>query len=174
MAEQAAPATGKSTKLWGARFTRDADVRIRKWTESVTIDTHLAREDMWGSIAHATMLGRQGIIPANAAGKIAHELEKLLGEFEVGTWALGHEQEDVHMNVEKTMITRLGMDIGGRMHTWFAHAELQFHCAHPRQPLAQRPGRAGLEAVCPQAPAGAARARAERRGCLHQACGAAH
>ncbi len=121
--QQAAP-VGKSTKLWGARFTRDADIRIRKWTESVTVDTHLAREDMWGSIAHATMLGRQGIIPANAAGKIANELEKLLGEFEAGTWALGYEQEDVHMNVEKCMITRLGMDIGGRMHTWYVYSSL--------------------------------------------------
>ena len=118
-ADSAAPATvpAGSTKLWGARFTKDSDVRIRKWTESVTVDTHLAREDMWGSIAHALMLGRQGIIPASAAGKIAHQLEKLLSEFEAGTWALGYEQEDVHMNVEKTMINRLGMDIGGRMHT---------------------------------------------------------
>ncbi len=83
----------------------------------MTIDTHLAREDMWGSIAHATMLGRQGIIPASAAGQIAFNLEKLLGEFEAGTWQLGYEQEDVHMNVEKTIITRTSMDVGGRMHT---------------------------------------------------------
>jgi argininosuccinate lyase len=108
---------GKSTKLWGGRFSRDSDVRIRKWTESVTIDTHLAREDMWGSIAHATMLGHQGIIPASAAGQIAYNLDKLLTEFETGKWQLGHEQEDVHMNVEKTLITRTSMDVGGRMHT---------------------------------------------------------
>jgi hypothetical protein len=55
----AAATPEKSTKLWGGRFSRDTDVVLAKWIESVTVDSHLVQEDIWGSIAHVTMLGRQ-------------------------------------------------------------------------------------------------------------------
>lgn len=107
----------KSTKLWGGRFARDTDKVLAKWVESVTVDSHLVQEDIWGSLAHVTMLGRQGIIPADKAAKIIGALDTLMQEFLDGKWKLGYQQEDVHMNVEATMIARLGMDVGGRMHT---------------------------------------------------------
>ncbi len=107
----------KSTKLWGGRFSRDTDASIKNWTESVTVDTHLVNEDIWGSMAHVSMLGKQGIIPPKAAGSILKTLNEILTEFREGKWALGYEQEDVHMNVESTVIKRIGMDMGGRMHT---------------------------------------------------------
>ncbi len=53
------PLAEKSTKLWGGRFSRDTDRVLAKWIESVTIDSNLVQEDIWGSIAHVTMLGRQ-------------------------------------------------------------------------------------------------------------------
>lgn len=107
----------KSTKLWGGRFSRDVDRSILSWTESITIDRHIATEDLWGSMAHVSMLGAQGIIPPKAAAAILPTLKKFQDDFVSGAWQLGHEQEDVHMNVEKKLIDTIGMDLGGRMHT---------------------------------------------------------
>lgn len=109
--------SSKSTKLWGGRFSKDTDGRVKAWTQSVTCDTNLAVEDMWGSMAHVTMLGRTGIVELKKAKQIVAELGRLQQEFIDGTWALGFQQEDVHMNVEAELINRLGMDVGGRMHT---------------------------------------------------------
>lgn len=105
-----------STKLWGGRFTKDVDTRVKKWTEAITIDSHLAVEDMWGSIAHVTMLGRQGIIPSQNASAIVGTLGEIQDSFIDGSWKLGQLQDDVHMDVEATVIKKLGMDVGGRMH----------------------------------------------------------
>jgi argininosuccinate lyase len=111
------PAPKKSTKLWGGRFSRDVDQSILGWTESITVDSHLVAEDVWGSMAHVTMLGSQGIIPPQAAAAILPTLLKFQNEFNNGEWKLGNEQEDVHMNVEARLIKEVGMDFGGRMHT---------------------------------------------------------
>jgi len=108
---------GKSTKLWGGRFSRDVDKSILGWTESITVDSNLAVEDMWGSIAHVSMLGNQGIIDSKAASGILNTLLTLQDNFMNGTWKLGNEQEDVHMNVEANVIKAVGMENGGQMHT---------------------------------------------------------
>jgi argininosuccinate lyase len=108
---------GKSTKLWGGRFTKDTAKEIQEWTTAVHTDRHMVAEDIWGSLAHVTMLGRQGIIPPTAASGILRELLKLQNNFLAKTWDIGFQQEDVHMNVEAMMIAALGMDVGGRMHT---------------------------------------------------------
>jgi len=107
----------KSTKLWGGRFARDTDDSVKKWTESVTVDSNLVDVDIWGSMAHVTMLGRQGIVPIEKSTAIADALVRLQDKFYKGEWKLGYEQEDVHMNVEAEMIRQTGMDVGGRMHT---------------------------------------------------------
>eukprot|EP01121_Diplochlamys_sp_Union-15-3_P011185 TRINITY_DN3210_c0_g1_i1.p1 TRINITY_DN3210_c0_g1~~TRINITY_DN3210_c0_g1_i1.p1 ORF type:complete len:554 (-),score=105.09 TRINITY_DN3210_c0_g1_i1:14-1675(-) len=107
----------KSTKLWGGRFSRDVDESILGWTESITVDSHIVAEDLWGSMAHTTMLGAQGIISPKAASAILPTLLKFQDEFNNGSWKLGNEQEDVHMNVEARLIKEVGMDFGGRMHT---------------------------------------------------------
>ena len=103
--------------MWGGRFSRDVDQRLSDWTESISIDKHIILEDTWGSIAHVTMLGVQGIIPADHAAKIIGGLRQLQDEFQAGTWTIGRQQEDVHMNVEATLIQRLGINVAGRMHT---------------------------------------------------------
>lgn len=56
-----------SPKLWGGRFTKDTNVNILKWIESISTDQHFVPEDIWGSLAHVSMLGHQGIIPWEAA-----------------------------------------------------------------------------------------------------------
>lgn len=71
----------KSTKLWGGRFSRDVDESLLKWTESISVDSHLVVEDIWGSLAHTTMLGAQGVIPPNAAAAILPALLKFQNEF---------------------------------------------------------------------------------------------
>jgi len=108
---------GKSTKLWGGRFSRDVDQSILGWTESITVDSNLAVEDIWGSIAHVSMLGNQGIIDPKAAAGILNTLLGLQDNFINGSWKLGNEQEDVHMNVEANVIKAVGMESGGQMHT---------------------------------------------------------
>lgn len=105
-----------STKLWGGRFTKDVDTNVKTWTDSIPVDTNLAVEDMWGSIAHVTMLGRQGIIPSDNAAAIVGVLADLQQKYIDGNWKLGQLQDDVHMDVEATVIKHLGMDVGGRMH----------------------------------------------------------
>jgi argininosuccinate lyase len=110
-------AAGKgSTKLWGGRFAKDTDPAVLHWVDSIPIDKNLAVEDTWGSIGHVTMLGRQGIIPAEHAGKIANTLLQIQNGMIDGSFQLGEKQDDVHMDVEAHVIERLGMDIGGRMH----------------------------------------------------------
>jgi argininosuccinate lyase len=107
----------KSTKMWGGRFSKDIDSSILAWTESITVDSHLVAEDLWGSMAHVAMLGSQGIIPANNAAAILDTLYKLQQDWIEGRWQWIPSQEDVHMNAEKKVIDALGMDVGGRMHT---------------------------------------------------------
>lgn len=59
-----------SEKLWGGRFTRDTDTSILKWIESISTDKHMVVEDIWGSLAHVTMLGHQKVIPYEATKQI--------------------------------------------------------------------------------------------------------
>ena len=106
-----------STKLWGGRFSKEVDASILDWTESVTVDSKMVVEDIWGSLAHVTMLGRQGIIPAADAGAILSVLLDFQNDYASGAWQLKRADEDVHMNVEARLIDKVGMDIGGKMHT---------------------------------------------------------
>lgn len=106
-----------SPKLWGGRFSRDTDTSILKWIESISVDSHMVVEDIWGSMAHVTMLGKQKIIPWEAASKIVPTLHRFQQEYQEGKWKLQMKNEDTHLNVEAKLIEDLGMDIGGRMHT---------------------------------------------------------
>jgi argininosuccinate lyase len=106
-----------STKLWGGRFDKDVSQSILKWTESISVDSHIVVEDLWGSISHVSMLGHQNIVPWEKANKIIPTLLRYQNEWIDGKWKLTPENEDVHLNVEGKLIKDLGMDIGGRMHT---------------------------------------------------------
>ncbi len=106
-----------STKLWGGRFSKDVDASIVGWTESISIDARMVVEDLWGSLAHVAMLGRQEIIPAADAAAILGKLLAFQDDYLAGKWQLALEHEDVQMNVEARLIDQLGIDVGGKMHT---------------------------------------------------------
>jgi len=112
----ASPATG-SKKLWGGRFTKDTNPAVEEWVNAIPIDSNLWREDIWGSLAHTTMLGQQGIIPQEDARKILAGLIKIQDDIEAGKLTLGTDQDDVHMDVESKLIKTIGPEAAGRMHT---------------------------------------------------------
>lgn len=111
-----------SQKLWGGRFTKDTDGRVKAWAESITIDEHMALEDMWGSMGHVAQLAVQGIISEDAGKKILASLFKLYRGYEAKEWRLADEgpfkmHDDVHMQTEARVIADCGMENGGQMHT---------------------------------------------------------
>ncbi len=103
-------------KLWGGRFTHGTDQQVDDFNSSIRFDQRLYRQDILGSIAHATMLGRQGIIPEQDAEAIVMALKDILMDIETGNVSFEISAEDIHMNVETLLIERIG-DVGKRLHT---------------------------------------------------------
>ncbi len=103
--------------LWGGRFTGATDAEVFSFNESLSFDRRLFREDIEGSLAHAKMLGRQGIIPEEDAAAIAAGLEGILKDLEEGRLDFseaGHE--DIHSFIEAELTKRIG-EPGKRLHT---------------------------------------------------------
>lgn len=98
------------------RFNRDADESAGSYSVSVQYDRRLYAEDIAGSIAHARMLGKQGIIPQKDADAIIGGLEEIKVEIEGGNFQFKPELEDIHMNIEARLIDKIG-EAGGRLHT---------------------------------------------------------
>ena len=103
-------------KLWTGRFHKDLDKTTNDFNSSISFDSRMAREDIRGSIAHATMLGACGVIDKAEAEKICDGLEGILADLENGTLAIDPEAEDIHTFVEGELTARLG-DSGKRLHT---------------------------------------------------------
>ncbi|MCQ2518467.1 MAG: argininosuccinate lyase [Lachnospiraceae bacterium] len=103
-------------QLWGGRFTKQEDAEVNAFNASINFDKRMYREDIEGSIAHATMLGKCGIIPSEDSDKIVCELKKILAELNEGSLVIGDEYEDIHSFVEATLISRIG-DAGKKVHT---------------------------------------------------------
>ena len=103
-------------KLWGGRFTKATDGLTDHFHSSISFDQRLYRQDIEGSMAHAEMLGRQGIIPTEDGALIVKTLGEILADIEKGKVAFDEQAEDIHMNVEKILIERIG-DTGKRLHT---------------------------------------------------------
>lgn len=95
-------------KLWSGRFEKKTAVEVDDFHSSIHFDWRLYRHDIAGSIAHARMLGRQGIISKEEAGLICAALEQLLMEIESGSITFSKEAEDIHMNIEALLIQRIG------------------------------------------------------------------
>ncbi len=106
----------KGKKLWGGRFRERTATSVEEFTESVTFDQRLARYDIQGSIAHAEMLMARGIISRKDGRKIIKGLKEILKDIEAGRFIFKKEFEDVHMNIEHELISRIG-DAGARLHT---------------------------------------------------------
>ena len=103
-------------QLWGGRFTKETDQLVYNFNASISFDQKFYRQDIEGSIAHATMLGKTGIITPEESDKIVNELKNILKDVEEGTLQIGSEYEDIHSFVEATLIDRIG-DTGKKLHT---------------------------------------------------------
>jgi len=103
-------------KLWAGRFAEPTDVLVERFTESVSFDQRLAKHDIRGSIAHATMLAEVGVLSREDRDAIVEGLEGILADIEAGAFEWRTSLEDVHMNVESVLTDRIG-DAGKRLHT---------------------------------------------------------
>lgn len=103
-------------KLWGGRFTKNTDVVVEEFTSSIAFDQRMYREDIAGSIAHATMLAKCGIIAESEAQAIIAGLQNILADIEAGNFTFEVSLEDVHMNIEKRLTEQIG-PVGGKLHT---------------------------------------------------------
>lgn len=104
-------------KLWGGRFSETADESLDSFWNSIAFDNRLARYDIRGSIAHASMLARQGIIPQSDADEIVAGLRTILADVEAGKIEFSLSDEDIHMNVERILHERIGAAAAGKLHT---------------------------------------------------------
>ena len=103
-------------QLWGGRFTKQTDQLVFDFNASITFDKRLFHEDVTGSIVHATMLAKQGILTEEERKSIVEGLTGILEDVDDGTLAIDETQEDIHSFVEATLIDRIG-DAGKKLHT---------------------------------------------------------
>jgi len=103
-------------KPWAGRFSEDTSSIVESFTESVSFDHRLWRYDIEGSIAHAKMLGKQGIISKDDSKKIVRGLQDIAKEIETGKFKFRQDLEDIHMNIEAALIKKAG-DAGAKLHT---------------------------------------------------------
>jgi len=103
-------------KAWGGRFEKQTDKATDDFNSSISFDCRLYKQDILGSIAHAEMLGAQGIIPLEESQLIKQTLLEILADIEAGKVEFEIDAEDIHMNIEKILTCRIG-DAGKRLHT---------------------------------------------------------
>jgi argininosuccinate lyase len=103
-------------KAWGGVFDQPTDKRVEKFTESVSFDQRLYRQDVRGSIAHAQMLAKVGLLTSSECAQIEQGLREIEGEIASGKFIFHMELEDIHMHIEKALVDRLG-DTGRKLHT---------------------------------------------------------
>ncbi|MDP3731649.1 MAG: argininosuccinate lyase [Candidatus Omnitrophota bacterium] len=105
-----------SKKLWGSRFPKKTTVLTDKFTSSISFDKRLAKYDILGSIAHVKMLGKQRIIPMKDASLIVRGLNSILEDVVNGKFKFDREAEDIHSNIQDTLIKRIGQ-AAHKLHT---------------------------------------------------------
>ncbi|MGI6751224.1 MAG: argininosuccinate lyase [Anaerovoracaceae bacterium] len=103
-------------KLWKGRFSRETCESADRFGASIDVDKRLYEQDIKGSIAHAKMLSKQGIISREDADLICHHLLEIKNDIENGKVSLSADLEDIHMNIESILTDRIG-DVGRRLHT---------------------------------------------------------
>ncbi len=103
-------------KMWQGRFKKEEDERVNDFNSSISFDSRMYKQDITGSIAHAKMLGKQGIIDKSESDKIVEGLNGILADIESGALQFDMKAEDIHMFVEQVLTERIG-DAGKRLHT---------------------------------------------------------
>ncbi|MHB8830288.1 MAG: argininosuccinate lyase [Syntrophales bacterium] len=108
--------TEKVEKPWGGRFSEDTDKEVEAFTASLHYDRRLYRHDIEGSIAHARMLARQGIVQKSESRQIIAGLKDILKDIEEERFFFNPDDEDIHMAIEKALTVRIG-EVGGKLHS---------------------------------------------------------
>ncbi len=103
-------------KLSGGRFSKNTDVLVEEFTSSISFDCRMYKEDIAGSIAHATMLAKCGILTNEEAAVINGGLRDILSDIEAGKFSFEISLEDIHMNIEQRLTEHIGA-VGGKLHT---------------------------------------------------------
>lgn len=107
---------GSGETMWGGRFSESTDSFVQAFTASVNFDQRMYRQDIDGSVAHATMLLDTGVISADDHAAIIQGLEAIKTDIEAGKFQWSVALEDVHMNIEAALTEKIG-DAGKRLHT---------------------------------------------------------
>lgn len=102
--------------MWAGRFSKEVDSKVNAFNSSISFDGRMYKHDIIGSIAHATMLGKCGIISREDSEALVKELQKLCEDIENGVVELDMSAEDIHMFIESVLTERLG-EVGKRLHT---------------------------------------------------------
>ncbi|MBR6572457.1 MAG: argininosuccinate lyase [Clostridia bacterium] len=105
-----------SEKMWAGRFKKQLDSKVNDFNSSIRVDCRMYKQDIGGSIAHASMLAKQGIISEEDCEQIIRGLEEILNDLDNGKLELDLTAEDIHMFVEAELTKRIG-DVGKRLHT---------------------------------------------------------
>ncbi len=104
------------SKMWGGRFNKGTDALTDDFNSSISFDQRLYKQDIKGSIAHAKMLGKQGIISVSESELIVKTLGEILEDIEAGKIEFSIDMEDIHMNIESILTGRIG-ETGKKLHT---------------------------------------------------------
>jgi argininosuccinate lyase len=108
--------TAAEAKLWGGRFTEATDTLVERLNASVTFDKRLWKHDIFGSLAHAEMLRKVGLLTAPEHQSISRGLVEIRAQVEAGAFQWRIDREDVHMNIEASLHERIGA-AAGKLHT---------------------------------------------------------
>ena len=103
-------------KLWAGRFHKELDDKVNDFNSSISFDSRMFREDITGSMAHAAMLAKQGIVSAEDGRRIRDGLAGILADIEEGRLEIDRSAEDIHTFIEGELTARIG-DAGKRLHT---------------------------------------------------------
>ncbi len=107
---------GQTNQAWGGRFNEPVDAFVARFTASVDFDQRLAQQDIKGSLAHAKMLTKAGVLSEDELQLIISGLQDIAAEIDQGTFAWSVALEDVHMNIEAALTERIGI-VGKKLHT---------------------------------------------------------
>ncbi|PKO82789.1 MAG: argininosuccinate lyase [Betaproteobacteria bacterium HGW-Betaproteobacteria-11] len=110
------PTSPESAKAWSGRFSEPVSDLVKRYTASIAFDQRMWRQDIRGSLAHARMLARQGILATGDLAAIEQGMAAITGEIESGQFNWNLDDEDVHLNIEKRLTALIG-DAGKRLHT---------------------------------------------------------
>ena len=148
-----------SAKPWGGAFEQPTDQLLEQFSESVSFDHQMYAHDVRGSVAHARMLAKVGMLTGEECDQIVAGLEAIRDKIAVGEFAFSTALEDVHMNIERALVDRIG-DVGRKLHTGRSRKRSGFYRLSARDSRRDRPpGRPATNS-----PAGVRASHQARRG----------